>query len=62
MLLKCSSKSLAMALWSWLGTRRMEIFALAFEGSTVLAPSPIYPPQMPLTSKVGRIPTLSMVV
>ena len=46
----------------WLGTNRIEIFAFAFEGSTVFAPSPMYPPQIPFTSKVGRIPVLSMVV
>ena len=39
----------------------IEIFAKAFDGKTVFAPSPVYPPQIPLTSKVGRIPTLSIV-
>ena len=40
----------------------MEILANALEGKTVLDPSPVYPPQMPLTSKVGRIPVRSRVL
>jgi len=40
----------------------MDILAYAFEGKTVFAPSPIYPPQMPFTSKVGLIEFLSLVV
>ena len=40
----------------------VEIFADAFDGKTVLAPSPVYPPQMPFTSSVGRLPVRSNVV
>ena len=44
---------------SWLGTRRMEILAMAFAGSTVLLPSPVKPESMPFTSRVGRAPMRS---
>ena len=40
----------------------MEIFAWALLGMTVFAPSPVYPPQIPLTSRVGRIDLRSSVV
>ena len=40
----------------------MDIFAYAFDGNTVLAPSPTYPPQTPLTSNEGLIEFLSLVV
>src|SRR5690606_32044882 len=46
----------------WFGTRRILIFALALEGRTVFAPSPIYPPQMLLTSNVGRMEVRPKVV
>lgn len=35
-------------------TSRNETFAEALAAMTVLKPSPVYPPQMPLTSAVGR--------
>ena len=38
---------LRMSSGSWLGTRRMETFAVAFAGITVLAPSATKPPGMP---------------
>jgi len=40
---------------SWFGTNRMEILAEALLAMTVFAPSPVYPPQIPLTSNVGRM-------
>jgi len=40
----------------------MEIFANAFDGKTVFAPCPVYPPQIPFTSKVGRILARSSVL
>ena len=47
---------------SWSGTRRIEILANALLGSTVLAPGWMYPPQMPLTSNVGRAAVRSEMV
>ena len=37
--------------WSWWGTNRQDTLAYALDGSTVLDPSPVYPPQMPHTSQ-----------
>ena len=45
----------------WFGTKRIDIFAYAFEGRTVFAPSPIYPPQIPFTSRDGLMDVLSFV-
>lgn len=44
-----------------LAYNRMLIFAYALEDNG-FAPSPMYPPQMPLASHVGRMPVRSMVV
>ena len=46
----------------WSGTRRIEILADASAGITVLAPSPLKPPQMPLMSRLGRVQMRSSVV
>src|SRR5687768_62634 len=59
---KCWMSRSVILLLSWLGTNLAEIFAKAFEGSTVLAPSPVYPPQIPFNSSEGLIPVLSYVV
>ena len=56
-----SSKSCAILSGSWFGTRRMLTFAIATAGMTVFAPSPVKPPRMPFTSKVGRAHTRSSV-
>ena len=39
----------------------MDIFAYALAAITVLAPSPVYPPQIPFTSIVGRMELRSFV-
>src|SRR4030042_3467172 len=49
----------AISLGSWFGTRRMEIFAFATAGRTVLAPTPVNPPQIPFTSNEGLAQDLS---
>ena len=61
-LVKCSINFWVISSGFWPGTKRMLIFAKAFDGITVLAPSPIYPPHIPFTSKVGRIEVRSGVV
>src|SRR5258706_6769669 len=39
--LMCFVKSSVISLLLWFGTRRIEIFAVAFDGKTVFAPSPV---------------------
>ena len=39
---------------AWSGTRRQETLAVALEGTIVLMPVPVKPPQIPTTSRVGR--------
>ena len=41
--------------WSCSSTKRIDNFAFAFEGITVLAPSPTYPPLISCISKLGRM-------
>src|SRR5581483_7757674 len=51
---RASATSAAISSGSWSGTRRQLILAPACAGMIVLLPGPEYPPQMPLTSRVGR--------
>ena len=46
----------------WSGTILIEIFAWASDGRTVLLPAPVYPPQIPHTSRQGLMAVLSNVV
>ena len=47
---------------SWSGTSRQLTLAWAWAGMIVFEPSPWKPPQIPLTSRVGRAPIRSSVV
>ncbi len=47
---------------SWSATSRNDTFACASVGTTVLWPGPVWPPQAPLISAVGRAHTRSSVV
>ena len=47
---------------SWLATSRVDTFACAWAGMIVFAPSPWNPPQIPFTSRVGRVARRSSVV
>ena len=47
---------------SWAATSRQLTLAWAWAGMIVLAPAPWKPPQMPLTSRVGRVARRSSVV
>ena len=47
---------------SWWATSRNETLACASRGTIVLAPGPVWPPHMPLTSAVGRAQIRSRVL
>ena len=57
----CFVKSSFILFQFWPGTNLIEIFAKALLGKTVLAPSSVYPPHIPLTSNAGLIDCLSIV-
>src|ERR1700689_5367238 len=58
----CLSTCFAIFAGSWFGTKRVENFAQAFDGITVLAPSSMYPPQIPFISSVGLVQSRSTIV